>query len=162
VVKVLVLSFTFGNFGDFGNPFVSFVVKVLVGLYMRRYVILTNRKRAIIALVHTVAFLALAVATGAITVQSLHAGSRASAWIVASIFLLVTIALLALTVISGPLRERLYFACCTTSAGFGLARQLLGDQHLPVAVYVRVAMLACAVFLGVVILREHSAPVPAP
>jgi hypothetical protein len=124
---------------------------------MRRYVILTNRKRAIIALVHTVAFLALAVATGAITVQSLHAGSRASAWIVAGIYLLVTLALLALTAISGSARERLYFACCTTSAGFGLARQLLGDQQVHAAVYVRVAMLACAVLLGVVILREHSA-----
>jgi hypothetical protein len=123
---------------------------------MRRYVILTNRKRAIIALVHTVAFLALAVATSTIAVQSLHAGSRASAWIVAGIFLLVTIVLLALTAISGSLRERLYFACCTSSAGFGLARQVLGDQHVHAAVYVRVAMLACAVFLGVVILREHS------
>ena len=129
---------------------------------MRQYVILTNRKRAIIALVHTVAFLALAVATGFITVQSLHAGSRPSAWIVAGIFLLVTIALLALTAISGSLRERIYFACCTTSAAFGLARQLLGDQQLPAAVYIRVAMLACAVFIGVVILREHSVPAPAP
>ncbi|HVG91847.1 MAG TPA: hypothetical protein VNB54_10200, partial [Alphaproteobacteria bacterium] len=92
---------------------------------MRRYVILTNRKRAIIALVHTVAFLALAVATGAITVQSLHAGSRASAWIIAGIYLLVTVVLLALTAISGSFLERIYFACCTTSAGFGLARQLL-------------------------------------
>ena len=125
---------------------------------MRRYVILTNRKRAIIALVHTVAFLALAVATGTITVQSLHAGSRASAWIVAGIYLLVTVALLVLTAISGPFRERLYFACCTTSAGFGLARQLLGDQQFHAAVYVRVAMLACAVLLGFVILREHSSP----
>jgi len=128
---------------------------------MRRYVILTNRKRAIIALVHTIAFLALALATGTITVQSLHIGSRPSAWIVAGIFLLVTTALLALTAISGSLRERLYFACCTTSAGFGLARQLLGDQQLHAAVYIRVAMLACAVFLGVMILREHSAHVPA-
>ena len=129
---------------------------------MRRYVILTNRKRAIIALVHTVAFLALAIATGAVTVQSLHAGSRASAWIVAGIYLLVTIALLALTAISGSFRERLYFACCTTSAGFGLARQLLGDQQLHAAVYVRVAMLACAVLLGFAILREHSTPATAP
>lgn len=128
---------------------------------MRRYVILTNRKRAIIALVHTVAFLALAVATGAITVQSLHAGSRASAWIIAGIYLLVTVVLLALTAISGSFLERIYFACCTTSAGFGLARQLLGDQQLHAAVYVRVAMLACAVLLGFVILREHSSR-PAP
>jgi hypothetical protein len=131
---------------------------------MRRYVILTNRKRAIIALVHTMAFLALAVVTGAITVQSLHAGSRLSAWIVAGIYLLVTTVLLALTVISGSLRERLYFACCATSAGFGLARQLLGDHQLHAAVYIRVATLACAVLLGVVILCEHShsAPAPAP
>ena len=124
---------------------------------MRRYVILTNRKRAIIALAHTVAFLALAVVTGTITVQAVHAGSRASAWIIAGIYLLVTIALLVLTAISGSLRERLYFACCTTSAAFGLARQMLGDQQLHAAVYIRVVMLACAVLLGVAILREHSA-----
>ena len=123
---------------------------------MPRYVILTNRKRAIIALVHTVAFLIVAVITGMITVHPLHKGSSGGAWVIAGIYVLVTVALLILTVISGNARERIYFACCTTSAGFGLARQIFGDEQIHVAVYVRVIMLAAAVVMGVMILRGHS------
>jgi hypothetical protein len=124
---------------------------------MPRYVILTNRKRAIIALVHTVAFLIVAVITGMITVNGLHAGANTAAWAVAGIYVLVTAALLVLTAISGPARERIYFAFCTTSATFGLARQILGDQQIHVAIYVRVIMLACAVVVGWMILRGHEA-----
>ena len=123
---------------------------------MPRYVILTNRKRAIIALVHTVAFLMIAIATGMITVRPLHAGASRGAWAVAGIYVLVTAALLVLTAISSPARERTYFAFCTTSAAFGLARQILGDQQIHVAIYVRVIMLACAVVVGWMILRGHS------
>lgn len=122
---------------------------------MRRYVILSNRKRVIIALVHTVAFLALAVYTGTLVVRPLHAGSPASGWIIAGVYVGITSALLILAAISGNAIERIYFGLCTTSAGFGLARQILGDVGIPAAVYVRVAMLACAVTMGAVILREH-------
>jgi hypothetical protein len=122
---------------------------------MRRYVILSNRKRVIIALVHTVAFLLLAVYTGLLLVRPLHAGSPASGWIIAGVYVAVTTALLVLAAISGNAIERIYFALCATSAGFGLARQILGDAGIPAAVYVRVAMLACAVATGVAILREH-------
>jgi hypothetical protein len=122
---------------------------------MRRYVILSNRKRVIIALVHTVAFLLLAVYTGTLLVRPLHAGSPASGWIIASVYVAVTTALLILAAISGNAIERFYFGLCTTSAGFGLARQILGDVGIPAAVYVRVAMLACAVALGVVMLRKY-------
>ncbi|MBZ5532964.1 MAG: hypothetical protein LAO20_16160 [Acidobacteriia bacterium] len=123
---------------------------------MLRYVVLTNRKRAIIALVHTVAFLIVAVITGMITVHPLHKGSSAGAWAIGAIYVLVTTALLILTAISGTARERIYFACCTTSAAFGLARQIFGDEQIHVAIYVRVIMLACAVVAGVVILRGHG------
>jgi len=122
---------------------------------MRRYVILTNRKRVIIALVHTVAFLLLAVYTGTLLVRPLHAGSPASAWIITGIYVAVTTALLVLAAISGNAIERIYFGLCATSAGFGLARQILGDAGIPAAVYVRVAVLACAVAIGAVMLREH-------
>jgi len=122
---------------------------------MRRYGILTNRKRAIIALVHTVAFLIVAAVTGMLTVRPLGAASHASAWIVAGIYVAVTCVLLVLVAFSGNALERVYFGCCTTSAGFGLARQILGDAALPAAVYVRVAMLACAVVLGSMILRDR-------
>ena len=36
-----------------------------------------------------------------------------------------------------------------------MARQILGDAGISAAVYVRVAMLACAVAMGAVILREY-------
>jgi len=122
---------------------------------MRRYVILSNRKRVIIALVHTVAFLLLAVYTGTLLVRPLHAGSPASGWIIAGVYVAITTALLVLAAISGNPIERIYFGLCTTSAGFGLARQILGDAGIPTAVYVRVAMLSCAVAMGVAILREY-------
>jgi hypothetical protein len=123
----------------------------------RRYVILSNRKRVIIALVHTVAFLLLAAYTGLLLVRPLHAGSPASGWILAGVYVAITGALLSLAAISGNAIERIYFGFCTTSAGFGLARQILGDTGIPAAVYVRVVMLACAVAMGVVILRGYRA-----
>jgi len=124
---------------------------------MRRYVILSNRKRAIVALVHTVAFLLLAVFTGLLLVRPLHAGSPRSGWIVAGVYVAVTGALLVLAAAGGNVIERVYFGLCATSAAFGLARQILGDAGIPSAVRVRVAMLACAVAVGVMILREHRA-----
>jgi uncharacterized membrane protein (DUF485 family) len=69
--------------------------------FMRRYVILNNRRRVIIALVHTVAFLALAVYTGTLLVRPLHAGSPASGWILAGVYVAITAALLVLAAISG-------------------------------------------------------------
>jgi hypothetical protein len=122
---------------------------------MRRYVILNNRKRVIIALVHTVAFLLLAVYTGTLVVRPLHAGSPMPGWIMAGVYVAVTTALLVLAAVSGNPIERTYFGLVTTSAGFGLARQIVGDAGIPMAVYVRVAMLACAVAVGVGILREY-------
>ncbi len=122
---------------------------------MRRYIILSNRKRVIIALVHTVAFLLLAAYTGLLLVRPLHSGSPASGWIIARAYVVITAVLLVLAAISGNAIERIYFGLCTTSAGFGLARQILGDAGIPAAVYVRVVMLACAVMMGVVILREY-------
>jgi hypothetical protein len=124
---------------------------------MSRYVILTNRKRAIIALIHTVAFLGLAVLTGMLTVRALHSGSPASAWIMTTVYVLVSVVLLVLTVLSGTAQERIYFSFCAASAGFGLARQLLGDAQIHAAVYARVLLLMCAVGTCVMILREHSA-----
>ena len=129
---------------------------------MRRYVILSNRKRVIIALVHTVAFLLLAMYTGTLLVRPLHAGSPVSAWILMSVYIAITAALLVLAAISGNAIERIYFGLVTTSAGFGLARQIVGDAGIPVAVYVRVAMLASAVMVGVAILREYRGGMTAP
>jgi len=122
---------------------------------MRPYVILTNRKRAIVALAHSVAFLMLAVYGVTTVVRPLHMSSPGSLWLMPSIYLVVSSVLAVLTVVSGYAGERLYFGFCATSAGFGLARQILGDPGLHVAVYIRVAMLACAVVTGMLILRGY-------
>jgi hypothetical protein len=126
---------------------------------MNRYAILTNRKRAIIALVHSVFFLLVALMSflgqakaGLVFSPTKPAGD----WAMLGIYLVVSTILLILVRFSTCARERLYFAFCATSASFGLLRILLGDVHLFVAQYVRVVMLACAVLTGYIILRRHS------
>jgi hypothetical protein len=122
---------------------------------MDRYVILTNRKRAMVALVHSVAFLAIALYGVISVVRPLRAASPASAWTVAGVYVAVSFALTGLTALSGNWRERLYFAFCSTSAGFGLLRQTLGDPPMHFAVYLRIALLSCAVVTGLGIVRAH-------
>jgi hypothetical protein len=123
---------------------------------MKRYVILTNRKRAIVALVHTVVFLAVAMYGVLLVVRPLRVNSPAAAWVMTAVYAVVTSILLVLAAYARNGIERIYFAFCTTSAAFGLARQILGDPRMFVAVYIRVAMLACAVATGIAILRRHS------
>lgn len=125
---------------------------------MNGYTILNTRKRVVVALVHTVVFLGVAVLGFFFAVAPLHRASPPSAWILAGVYLIVSAVLLWLTAISGGVHERLYFAFCTTSASFGLLRQLLGDPLMHVAVHVRIAMLACAVVTGVWILRQANQP----
>ena len=123
---------------------------------MNRYVILTNRKRAIVALAHSVAFLFVSLYGFFTVVRPLHRTSPSSAWAMFSIYLAVSAALLVLTALAGNLIERLYFGFCTSSAGFGFLRQVLGDPRMHAAVYIRVAALACAVGVGVLIVRGHQ------
>jgi hypothetical protein len=126
---------------------------------MNRYAILTNRKRAVIALVHSIFFLFVALMSfrgrpkaGLLFAQTKPAGD----WAMLGIYVVVTTILLILVGVSTCSRERLYFAFCATSASFGLLRIVLGDSHLLVAQYVRVGMLACAVVTGYIIVRCHS------
>ena len=120
---------------------------------MTGYTILTTRKRVVVALVHSVFFLAVAMAGLFSTVGPLRPGSPVSAWIIAGIYLAVSSVLVWLTSISANGGERYYFAFCATSASFGLLRQLVGDPQMHLAVYVRVAMLGCAVATGLLMLR---------
>jgi len=127
---------------------------------MNQFAILSNRKRAIIALVHTVFFLLVAVIQTALShptaAFTLHGHNETSTLVLVTIYSIVTTVLLILFGYSRGFVERLYFACCSTSAGFGLLRSLVGDPPLHVAQYVRVLMLVCAVLVGSVILRIHS------
>jgi hypothetical protein len=127
---------------------------------MNSYAILTNRKRAIIALVHSFFFLLVALMS---FLGQPKAGlffspvKSAGSWAMFGIYLVVSTTLLILVRVSSSCApERLYFAFCATSASFGLLRILLGDTHIFVAQYVRVGMLACAGLTGYIILRRHS------
>lgn len=127
---------------------------------MEGFRILTNRRRTIIALVHTIFFLAIAIVQLALSHPTprfvLHASTTAGSAMMVTIYFCVTAALLILFRISRPMIERLYFVLCASSASFGLLRSVYGDPPVHFANYVRVLMLSCAVFVGFIILRTYS------
>ena len=127
---------------------------------MGGFAILTNRKRAIIALVHSVVFLLIAArqmvaanpATGIRAAVAVPAGT----WILCAIYGVVSAILFWLFMISGGWIEKIYFGLCTISAASGLLRTLVGDHGFHAAVYIRVIMMTSAVFVGLAIVRIHS------
>jgi hypothetical protein len=127
---------------------------------MDRFAIITNRKRAIIALVHSVFFLGVAgvqLAVSRAAAFSMHAEKRLGGIILLGIYVIVTTVLLILLRVSHCAKEKLYFAFCAAGAGFGLVRILLGDPVLHANV-LRVLLLGGAVLTGTIILRKHSGP----
>ena len=129
---------------------------------MQEFAVLTNRKRAIIALIHSVFFLLLAI----LQLRSeripaiwyrIH-GHFGSAVALFMIYLIVTSILFWLTGISRSSIERFYFGFCSVSAGTGLLRAIFGDISMHAAPFVRVLMLGCAVVTGFLILKLHSEP----
>ena len=128
------------------------------------YAILTNRKRAIIALVHSIVFglIALRGIVNSSTVDPIwmndSAGLRSVALLM--IYLVVSSVLILLVRVSRSAKEKLYFAFCASSATMGLIRSIVGDQNLPASQYFRVLALLCAVLTGIVILRSHVKIVP--
>lgn len=129
---------------------------------MDNFAILTNRKRALIALAHSIVFLGIALRGFASfrAPASLHADGAALSVSLVLIYLIVACILVWLANISRCLRERMYFVFCACSATFGLLRVLFGDTALPAAQYLRVVMLSCAVLAGTWILRTFLRPVP--
>lgn len=126
---------------------------------MNRYAILNSRKRAIIALVHSVFFLIVALMSflGHAKAGVLFIGVKApSDLALLGIYGVVSGVLITLVTFSICARERLYFLFCATSASFGFLRMLLGDTHLFIAQYVRVLMLISACAMCYWILRQHS------
>ncbi len=129
---------------------------------MNDFAILTNRKRTIIALIHSVFFFLLAAVTSTSPrigpfwnrVHS-HPGSAIAMVVV---YLIVSTILIVLTLYSRGLLERLYFGFCSTSATVGFFRALVGDPPFHAAQIVRVGMLALAVVVGFIVLREHAEP----
>jgi hypothetical protein len=127
---------------------------------MADFAILSNRKRAVIALVHSVVFLGITL-HGFISPRPalvLRGPGVVSGLILVGIYLIVASILTWLVSISRCAPERLYFALCTTSATFGLLRTVFGDAALPAAQYMRAIMLTSAVIVGTWIFRSFSRP----
>lgn len=129
---------------------------------MEIYGILNNRKRAIIALVHSIVFLGIAIIglqsapkNGLLLPQrAFTAGNIA----IFCVYLIVTSVLLILTGYSRCFRERSYFAFCSASAGIGFLRAIFGDPIPHLGPIVRVLLLGTAVCIGFLILSVHSQP----
>jgi hypothetical protein len=126
---------------------------------MTEFAILNSRKRALIALIHSVVFLGVAM-HGFLAPKAgvLHGSGPVGDYVLLGIYSIVASILAWLVSVSRGVTERLYFALCTCSASFGLLRTIFGDPTLPVAQYLRVAMLALAVAVGTWILRSFSLP----
>jgi hypothetical protein len=127
---------------------------------MSGFSILTNRKRAIVALAHSLVFLLIAVrqmvaATPAAGVW-IRSAVRPGTWILCGILAVVSSILLWLLIISRGWMEKIYFAFCTISATSGLIRTAAGDQVFHTGLYLRVVMLVSAVLVGLLIVRRHS------
>lgn len=119
------------------------------------YFVITNKKRAIVALVHSIAFLGLAIAM--YKPPKAIAFATTASTIMTVVYFIVTSILLWLALASRVQRERLYFGLCATSAGFGLLRMVVASPMLAtLAVYVRVSMLGMAVIVGIGLLRAHG------
>ena len=127
---------------------------------MNDFGVLTNRKRALIALIHSVAFLGIATHGFISSKAGVLRGRGATAdFILIAIYLVVASILSWLVSLSRCARERIYFAFCACSATFGLLRTIFGDPAIPAAQYMRVVMLSSAVVVGTLIFRSFSRPV---
>jgi hypothetical protein len=128
---------------------------------MNDFGVLTNRKRALIALIHSFVFLGIALHGFASPKAGvLLPGFDATAdFILIGIYLTVASILAWLVSVARCAKERVYFALCASSATFGLLRTIFGDSTLPVAQYLRVIMLTSAVVVGTWIFRAFSRPV---
>ncbi len=131
------------------------------------YGILNSRKRAIIALIHSIVFLAIATIglqaspkTGLLTAQGVFFSPGRIA--IFFVYLIVTSVLLILIRYSRCRQERMYFAFCSASAGVGLFRALFGDPVPHAGPVARVLLLGIAVFLGFAVLVSHSQPEAVP
>jgi len=124
---------------------------------MHDFGVLTNRKRAVIALIHSIVFLGIAFHGFVAPKAGIVRGAGAIGdYILIAIYVIVASILLWLVSISRGWAERAYFVLCATSATAGLLRTIFGDQTVPPAQYVRALMLSSAVTVGFLIVRAHT------
>jgi hypothetical protein len=95
---------------------------------MKDFGVLTNRQRAVIALIHSIVFLGIA-SHGFVSPKAgvLHRSGATGDFILIAIYLVVVSILMWLVSISRGLVERAYFTLCAISASSGLLRTLCGD-----------------------------------
>jgi hypothetical protein len=129
---------------------------------MDEFSILTNRKRALVALVHSIVFLVIAFCqmvlarpAAGISLASPASNARGT-WLMCGIFTAVSAILILLLIVSRGWIEKLYFGLCSVSACSGLLRTAAGDSIFHVGLYIRVIMLMLAVGVGFIIVRAHS------
>jgi hypothetical protein len=127
---------------------------------MPAFAILTTRRRALVALIHAAAFLVLATRDFAVS-RRLSGILTGTAGITRSVvfgvvYLIVSLVLAYLLIVSRCAGEQLYFAFCTASASTGLLRAIAGDSAFPAGQYLRMGLLACAVITGLFIVKTHS------
>lgn len=129
-------------------------------MVMSEFGVLNNRKRALIALIHSFVFLGIAI-HGFVSPKLgvLRGSGSVGDFILIAIYLIVASILAWLISLSRCLGERVYFALCTTSATFGLLRTVFGDSAIPAAQHMRVIMLSSAVAVGILIVWNFSGPV---
>ena len=128
---------------------------------MNDFGILNNRKRALIALIHSVVFLGIAMhgfASPKAGVLPRGSGGTGD-FVLIGIYVTVASILAWLVSLAQCMKERAYFALCASSATFGLLRTIFGDAALPAAQYLRVLMLTSAVVVGTWIYRSFARPV---
>jgi len=128
---------------------------------MNNFGVLNNRKRALIALIHSVVFLGIA-GHGFLSPKAgiLGGAGATDDFVLIAIYLVVASILAWLVSLSRCARERIYFALCTCSATFGLVRTIFGDVSVPLAQHMRVVMLSSAVAVAILIVRSYSRPLP--
>ena len=128
---------------------------------MNNFGVLNNRKRALIALIHSVVFLGIA-GYGFLSPKAgiLGGAGATDDFVLIAIYLVVASILAWLVSLSRCARERIYFALCTCSATFGLVRTIFGDVSVPLAQHMRVVMLSSAVAVAILIVRSYSRPLP--
>jgi hypothetical protein len=144
---------------DRSHPGRRLWAKLVSGL-MNDFGVLTKRKRAFIALIHSVVFLGIAI-HGLVSPKPgiLATIPVATADLVLiGVYLTVACILAWLVGISRCLIERLYFILCSASASCGLLRTVFGDATLPAVPCLRVAMLTSAVIVGTLIFRSFTSP----
>ena len=129
---------------------------------MNHFGVLTNRKRAVIAFIHSIFFLGIAIHGFSAAKGGILHGGPGGDFALVIIYLVVASILAWLVGISRVGIERAYFALCACSASFGLLRTVFGDSSLPAAQYLRVILLSSAVAVGGLIVRAFSRPVEEP